>query len=203
MNTDFISYKNFAKERDIYLCASGETLNKHTKKENGLYICVNAAALKIQSDFFFVHDYTGAVPTYIETVKPNIDSFFGINQYKKYSIPSEIIKKCQAKTYYPILSKNFELELNENIIEHVSDGHSVIFPAAQFALWCSPKRIFLVGCDCTHKRFDGSNAERIIPNLMIKNWTKIKEFQKAYYPNTEIISINPVGLKGIFKDIHE
>ena len=28
----------------------------------------------------------------------------------------------------------------------------------------------------------------------------MKEFAETYYPDTEIISINPVGLKGVFKD---
>lgn len=27
-------------------------------------------------------------------------------------------------------------------------------------------------------------------------------FAKQYYPNTEIISVNPVGLKGIFTDLY-
>ena len=29
---------------------------------------------------------------------------------------------------------------------------------------------------------------------------RIKEFARQYYPETEIISINPVGLKGLFID---
>ena len=37
----------------------------------------------------------------------------------------------------------------------------------------------------------------------IKNWKKLNFFANRYYPDTEIISINPVGLKGIFKDIYQ
>ena len=32
------------------------------------------------------------------------------------------------------------------------------------------------------------------------DWKKMKEFAELYYPDTEIISVNPVGLKGLFKD---
>ena len=38
---------------------------------------------------------------------------------------------------------------------------------------------------------------------VIKLWLKLKKFAKTYYPDTEIISVNPVGLKGIFKDVYQ
>ena len=31
-------------------------------------------------------------------------------------------------------------------------------------------------------------------------WTKLKKFVQIYYPETKIISINPVGLKGVFDE---
>jgi len=31
-------------------------------------------------------------------------------------------------------------------------------------------------------------------------WIQLKEFVELYYPETEIISINPIGLKGLFRD---
>ncbi len=30
----------------------------------------------------------------------------------------------------------------------------------------------------------------------------MKGFAKTYYPETEIISVNPVGLKGLFHDVY-
>ena len=38
---------------------------------------------------------------------------------------------------------------------------------------------------------------------LIGKWKKLKEFADEKYPNTEIISVNPVGLKGLFKDEYE
>ena len=35
---------------------------------------------------------------------------------------------------------------------------------------------------------------------VISLWYQLKKFARVFYPDTEIISINPVGLKGIFKD---
>lgn len=33
-------------------------------------------------------------------------------------------------------------------------------------------------------------------------YARMKMFAKQYYPDTEIFSVNPVGLKGLFKDMY-
>ena len=33
-------------------------------------------------------------------------------------------------------------------------------------------------------------------------YARTKMFARQYYPETEIISINPVGLRGLFKDVY-
>ena len=38
---------------------------------------------------------------------------------------------------------------------------------------------------------------------VIQKWMDLKAFAKAFYPDVEIISVNPVGLKGIFKDEYQ
>ena len=46
----------------------------------------------------------------------------------------------------------------------------------------------------------GAVANMIHPLL---STNEIKKFVETYYPETEIISVNPVGLKGIFKDLYQ
>jgi hypothetical protein len=93
------------------------------------------------------------------------------------------------------------------------DFWSVIFPAVQFAFWTYPKRIYLVGCDSSREDFfkssmDDNNTEflqewrKVWQKMILKGWEKIKEFWETSYPDVEIISINPVGLKGMFKDMY-
>jgi hypothetical protein len=45
------------------------------------------------------------------------------------------------------------------------------------------------------------------PNILAKDiyegWKDLKKFAQIYYPDTEIISINPVGLKGLFTDVYQ
>jgi hypothetical protein len=92
----------------------------------------------------------------------------------------------------------------------MSDFLSVIFPAVQFALWTYPERIYLVGCDCNLGLYHFNNTlpspDKITLNFLndhlLPGWQKIKTFAQTSYPDVEIISINPVGLKGLFKDIY-
>ena len=40
-----------------------------------------------------------------------------------------------------------------------------------------------------------------VQNVKI-GYARIKMFARLYYPDTEIISINPVGLRGLFRDAY-
>ena len=74
----------------------------------------------------------------------------------------------------------------------------------QFILWTNPKRIYLVGCDCSlNGYYDSKDKNNLATQKVIEGWKKLKEFAQTYYPDTEIISINPIGLKGIFKDEYQ
>ena len=37
-------------------------------------------------------------------------------------------------------------------------------------------------------------------DIIVKAYKKFKQFANKYYPDVQIISINPIGLRGIFKD---
>lgn len=74
-------------------------------------------------------------------------------------------------------------------------GHSIVFPPLQHILYMGVKTIYLVGCDGgLTDSTDSGNAH------MLGWWKKFKEFKDKYYNNVEIISINPVSLKGWFTD---
>ncbi len=88
---------------------------------------------------------------------------------------------------------------------------SVAHCAFEFALWTQPKEIYLVGFDCARTgHFNCDDSERLRQQDFQKNfdrifygWNYYKKFAKTYYPETEIISVNPVRLKGLFdKDIY-
>ena len=103
---------------------------------------------------------------------------------------------------------------------------SVVFAAIRFIFWTNPKRIYLVGCDATNSGHfnqknntldlrrvklgcDCSAGGHFVDNkdtshygYMLYGWNQAKLFLSYHYPDIEIISINPIGLKGMFKDIY-
>ena len=83
------------------------------------------------------------------------------------------------------------------------DNASVIFSAVQFALYTHPNRIYLVGCDCSsmRKHFYGIDASQTYEaEILINNWKRMKAHIDLFFPEVEVVSINPIGLAGVFKD---
>jgi hypothetical protein len=90
--------------------------------------------------------------------------------------------------------------------------------AMQLALFMNPRKLYIVGCDMSGTHFvDGNQSKVEIEaekkqysnywdeghSKLIEKWKEIKHFAEVYYPETEIISVNPVGLKGMFKDLFQ
>ena len=87
----------------------------------------------------------------------------------------------------------------------------------QYALWTHPNKICLVGADCSSRHAKSANEKEVLIErkggtgrkkrvavqsfrYLVRAWKKLAEFAEANYPDIEIVSINPVGLKGVFQD---
>ena len=91
-------------------------------------------------------------------------------------------------------------------------NHSIAFPALQFLLYTGVGKIYLVGCDC------GGGASYLTSDVpwmtantltignftkgrdVVWHWREFAEFKNVMYPDVEIISVNPHGLKGMFEE---
>ncbi len=208
----FAKYKNIYNGKDIAIIATGPSLNKYIPLENTINIAVNRAFLhdKVRSDYIFMIDYT-AVKDYIEKANEepykNIPKFYGIPPERIYGfkeiklpmIPESLSIRHNATRFYGYLNRTgktyFQREIDKNWLD--ANG-GIAFIAAQFALFTNPRRIYLVGCDCSSGYFNSKKGNK--NNHLVKYWKQFKDFASLYYPETEIISINPVGLKGLFVD---
>lgn len=209
----FSKYKNINNNKDIALIATGPTLNQFTPLRNCLYVGVNKAVCydKIHFDYLFFQDADFPHNTFKEIMNsyPNAKKFYGLLQeeIKTSWIVSESDSiKANAERYYVISQWkyppiHFPYDISS---EPLGCNGSVSFAAMQFILWTNPKRIFLIGQDCTTQYWDNSlslNQTGHTKNF-IKGWIEMKKFASLYYPDTEIISINPVGLRGLFTDVY-
>ena len=211
----FARFKAIHSGQDIVIVATGPSLKKFKPIKNAIYIGVNSAFKykKIKFDYLFAQDYLGC-KDYIDEMDEytghHCVKFYGLttefdDEWKRV-IPESYAIKANALRYrtdWEDVNGPFECKFAYDI-STMSLGcfGSIVFPAIQFALWTNPKRIYLVGCDCSNfGHFDETASEDL--RRLIDPWKKLKSFAKTYYPETEIISINPVGLRGMFKDLDQ
>lgn len=209
----FPKYKNINEGRDVVIIATGPTLKDFKPIEDAIYIGVNRAFEydKIMFDYLFLQDYSGATKTYInDFLSYHIEStkkFIGFIDFSAfgYSVMPDYFSNFQNVerycTYHPMIKQQF----NHDISCHPLGEHcSIVFPAIQFALWTHPKRIFIVGCDTNTKGYFNTDSENVLYlDEILAGWKKLKQFAEVYYPDIEIISVNPIGLKGMFKDEYQ
>ena len=207
----FLKYKNINQGKEVVLIATGPTLNKYIPIKNALNVGVNQAIYydKVKLDYYFLQDCKNSTKDVPEFIINNDDGkcqyFFGvcdIDYMKDLVSESDAILIKNAKRYVLDI-----LHSHDNLIYDITslplaDFESVVFEAIQFIFWTNPKRIYLVGCDVSESgHFNQKNNTLNISRVKL-GWLKVKEFRDIYYPKTEIVSINPIGLNGIFKEIY-
>lgn len=215
----FPQFKNVNAGKEVVVVACGPTAKDYTPIEGAVHIGVNHAIyLKtVKLDYLFLMDAFKArkdneMPDYNNYRKGECVKFYGITSFPMNAttyVPSESDAiKAGAYRYRTDNLVAMRIENNGKFLYDIStqpltDCGSVVFSAIQFALWTNPKRLYLVGCDCSNLgHFNDSKANTDLDADYLKQgYQQFKEFAAAYYPETEIVSINPVGLKGLFTDL--
>lgn len=208
----FSKYRGIFIDKNVYLIATGPTLQYFVPDDpEGIYVGVNAAFLneKIKLDYLFAQDYS-VVKSYINEMnlyRPDTcKKFYGQLHYGSYSImniPDYHAIKANAERYV------YDTTYYENTVIFTNDISTqpipaipISFAALQFILWGCAKKVFLIGCDCSSNgHFKKVQPERDCSD-QFEAWTFFKAFSQKFYPDTEIISVNPVGLKGMFRDVY-
>lgn len=206
----FPQFKNCNAGKEIVLVASGPTMAYYNPLNDVLHLGVNKVYKNknINLDYLFAMDYSIGEETIqnivnYEGAKIFLGSFItdtADSWLSKYVIPLKYYNKDNVYKYY----SEYPAKYGYPDIEccGLMDFGSVIFCAAQFALYTGVKKIYLVGCDCSSGYFDGTKNNVQGAQFLIKGWKKFKIYAQTYYPDVEIVSINPVGLRGLFKDVY-
>lgn len=216
-NETFNKYKNIHIGKEVVIFGSGPSLNLYNEDKNDrVYIGCNRVFRKFDLDYLFVVDAYGT-KDYIDEIKglkckKFIGRYFNDISYdnenywvNKITIPEHFFDE-NTERYYT--SSMFGNTINYDISNFpLTSFSSVIHDAFSFALWMGAKKIYLVGCDCSlNGYYDGSkqNLEwtKDAYDRVLEGWIKYKKFCDVYYPKTEIISVNPLKLSGLFKDFY-
>lgn len=220
----FPQFRNKHLGQDIVILACGPSLNDYQPIPGAIKIAVNRTILsdKYQDcEYWFMQDFGNSTREeknrYIAYQGNNCIKFIGMANpvdtrwgYDPHA-PSELdIVRANALKYYHDYNtgiKGWQSEFAYDLSTMpLANCGTIVFSALQFALWTNPRRIYLVGCDCTANGhfYNETEATGLPPNdAMRASYQHIRDFAKSYYPDTEIISVNPVGLKGVFRDLFQ
>ena len=177
----FPKFKGCNMGQDIVLVASGPTASKYTGNKiikEAKHIGVNRSFqinnYEIPMDYIFIQDYSGKTKEYIDDLDnyktgKSCTKFYGLTTEWCYdperTIPESHAIKAKALRYRTdwICQEGFEPQFTYDIsTQPLGCFGSIVFPALQFALWTYPKRIYLVGCDCTTAGYAYNNDKNIL-----------------------------------------
>lgn len=219
----FSEYKNKHAGETVVLVGAGPTVTKFEPIPNAKYVGLNRAYLydKVKFDYLFTIDRagldTGEESFYEGFINYDCIKFIGDqNLGIGYQIPQHLQgldnpSVRHYKTTANYLPEIFHLDIDTCALRN---SCSCSIQAMQFILFTNPKKVYVVGVDCTcskKEHFIGSaydNLKKRNEDLRendlnhIQSWKELKEFADTYYPETEIIVVNPVGLKGIFEEYY-
>lgn len=208
----FPQFKNIHKGKDAVIIGTAPTLNYYTPIKDAIHIGVNMAYQKLDLDYWFCIDNKGLHGSEEELKNTQFVKFFGqayetfpYHYYReKRHNTNSLIESCKNAYKYYVDISNFT-SINTDIeTQMFPDIGGCIFSALYFTLYTGVKRIYIVGCDASATgHFNGT--EQVVGKLVLNwpnYWKIFKTFSEIFYPDVEFISINPVGLKGMFKDVY-
>ena len=209
----FSEFKGCHTGKAVAIVATGPSMKYYTQIHNIAHIGVNAAFKNpnIKLKYYFVTDYENRNDWFKDLKDYNFIKFFGRypnGPYRdRFQIPENLFYENNARAFFQAAPS---LDFHTNIEYYPLMGYySIAFQAIHFALYTNAKRIYLIGCDCNgNGYFDGSKQLSNVTQLAggvpmwLRGYKRLKDIVERFYPETEIVSINPVGLKGLFHDVY-
>ena len=204
--------------QSVVLIAPGPTAKYYETLQHLPHIGANGSIYmeKVKLDYLFVQDHpVNRKDARLSDLDADALKYEGNNCKKFFAILSDyrlnIIKdkvdriplhyadNVNVFNYYldPICRGPIAWDISTDLF---ADHVGTVLSAMQFILYTNPKRIYVVGCDCSSGHMFKEDEENY--SWQISGWKLLAEFARRYYPETEIISINPVGLKGLFNDVY-
>ena len=206
----FPQFKNSNYGKSIAILATGPSIKYSPAIKNSKTIACNRAyEYFVDKDptYIFAEDYFGVSGFFEEMVKNKKSNIFlgcyvSHRGYNHQSIPEQFLNGENIYRYYVLFKAlNIRAELEYNPIAVFG---TVVHSALHFALYTNPETIYLLGCDTSSSGYSNKNLIQFPMNTsaLIDGYTKFRAFRDAQYPNTRIVSVNPIGLRGIFEDVY-
>ena len=214
LNTSaFEKYRGCCRGKKVVVCGCGPTLKYYNPIPDAVHISLNRAFLdeRIKFDFLFAHDPGGGnkIPSIASSFKKISERIF-IGKPASGGGFSEWWSTAGSKVArYFKGGNNVGQTIHRDICCHpLTDFWSIYSSGVEFAFFMHPAELYLVGCDVSmsghfYHYSEADSTKYWLNTPVVKvGYSRLKLFGKQYYPDTKIISINPVGLKTLFEDVY-
>lgn len=214
----FAKYKNMYQGKEIAILGAGPTLKQYSRLSDVIHIGVNFVFTveNIDLDYLFIQDDLSKCGSKDKNMQQQANKYRGDFCKKFYGVHRECCciteinaQKANAERYYfldqDVPTSEHAIFSSDITSRPLNEWSSVIFAALEFALWTHPKRIYIIGCDCAqngHIYWNDKKSFCAFEDRLKYGWFKMKEYIERHYPDIEVVSINPVGLKGLFNDFY-
>lgn len=213
----FPKYKGINRGRTVVAVGTGPTLDYYNPISGAVHMGMNNAIYRedIKYDYYFNAHYDDQSEELFKKVLEQDDlvKFFVIYYRSKDTFIPEYLREQKGVETIYVDSYDYDLYGSrfENArkfvfpldisVSPIKSYGTTFYGMFQFALWTHPEKIYIVGADCSKGYARCANDASVIDHSwMVRPWRKLAEFAKMNYPDIEIIALNPVGAKGIFKD---
>ena len=213
----FDPFRDKFRGKNLVVFATGPSCEYYEPIEDAIHVGINFAWMKnnVKLNYLVTNDYSGEnlrvkMQAGFDKISDNvlISRLLPKNPDEWLNYPEDVrLRYKHVRFFYT--DNSVDNPIYQDIRYHPCMSYpSSVFSALHFALFTSPKEIYLVGCDANQSYGHFYDQDEIkfnaFPHLekLKVTYARMKVFARHYYPDTEIISINPVGLKGLFKDIY-
>ena len=209
----FEPYRNKFRGKKIVILATGATSNYYRPIPDAIHIGLNFAWKKedVTLNYLFTND--GAIKKQREEMEQGfgkitngifISKFMDRISHCYNNYPEDVsLRFNNVNRFY--IDDTVDNPIYQDICYHpLMCCASVVFAALHFSLFTYPKEIYLVGCDAapTGHFYEKNYTLPYLDTIKVV-YARMKMFANHHYPETEIISVNPIGLRGLFKDLDE
>ena len=141
---------------------------------------------------------------FINYYPDNCTKFLGLHTVtRSFRIRNSTIARIKNKEIYVLNNKRPDKTFIPIDItgEPFAFYRGTVFAVLQFAFLTNAKNVYLVGFDCTSSGHAFKNWHEDL-TYQLSYWKQFKQYKDMFFETTEIISVNPVNLKGMFKDVY-
>ena len=205
-NRELLKFRGAFSDKDIYIIGNGPSERdfdpKNIDYENSIVVGINRAFkdARINFDFLFAQDsFPEGMKDFLDYRPGKCTKMLGIvcsNDSIRIKMSDTFQEDVLMYSLDFYQMGTFPLDIS---VQPFADLRGTVFSALQFALYTNPRAIKLVGFDCGNGHaFKKDNKTNF--DYQLQSWMVVKQYLLSEFPMLKIISINPVGLKGLFLD---